>query len=109
MIDFSKIEETKIIGMKGGMGPVSVWTSNDGAVKIMKSLLPQGSSIGEHRHETNGEIVYVISGQATCALDGVEETVKPGEVHYCPRGHSHGIVNKGKEDLLVLCVVPELK
>jgi len=109
MIDFSKIEATVAIGMKGGTGPVKAWIANDGAVKIMKSVLPQGSSIGYHRHETNSEIVYVISGTATCTLDGMEETVQPGEVHYCPQGHSHGVANQGKADLVVLCVVPETK
>jgi quercetin dioxygenase-like cupin family protein len=109
MIDFSAIEETKMLGMKGGAGPVSTWIDNDGMVKIMKSVLPRGSSIGYHKHETNCEVVYVISGVASCTLDGVEETVQAGEVHYCPRGHSHGVVNKGQADLVVLCVVPEIK
>ncbi len=108
MINFSKIEKTKTQKMKGGIGSVDAWISDDGSVKIMKSVLPRGSSIGYHKHETNGEVVYVISGTATCTLDGVEEIVEPGEVHYCPKGHSHGVVNKGKNDLVVFCVVPEL-
>jgi quercetin dioxygenase-like cupin family protein len=109
MIDFTKVTETKASGVKGGRGPMAMKTSDDGMVKIAQSILPSGSSIGYHKHGSNCEVVYVISGVATCTLDGKEEIVRPGEVHYCPKGHSHGVVNNCKEDLVVLCLIPELR
>ncbi|MFR7893260.1 MAG: hypothetical protein ACLU38_03455 [Dysosmobacter sp.] len=39
--------------------------------------------------------------------DGVWEPVAPGTCHYCPKGHSHSLVNDGTEDLVTFAVVPE--
>ena len=40
---------------------------------------------------------------------GKKEILKPGTVHYCPMGHSHGMVNKGTEDFVMYAVVPNHK
>jgi len=42
-------------------------------------------------------------------MDGKTEILKPGTVHYCPMGHSHGMVNKGTEDFVMYAVVPNHK
>ena len=42
-------------------------------------------------------------------MDGKKEILKPGTVHYCPMGHSHGMVNKGTEDFVMYAVVPNHK
>lgn len=46
----------------------------------MKSILGKDCSIGEHEHKTSSEIIYVISGEAKCILDGKEEIVKKENV-----------------------------
>jgi len=52
--------------------------------------------------------MYILSGIATYVLaDGVEETVLPGEVHYCAKGASHSLQNRGTEDLTFFAVVGE--
>lgn len=33
-------------------------------------------------------------------------TLKPGDCHYCPKGHSHSLENDGAEDLVFYTVVP---
>lgn len=43
------------------------------------------------------------TGKAIC--NGVEEELKPGVIHICPRGVEHSIVNTGEEDLVMLTIV----
>ena len=40
-------------------------------------------------------------------FDRAEEIALPGQVHYCPKGHTHTTISAGDEDLLMLAVVPE--
>ena len=37
--------------------------------------------------------------------DGVEEDLRPGVMHICPKGSEHSIVNTGEEDLVMLTIV----
>jgi quercetin dioxygenase-like cupin family protein len=39
--------------------------------------------------------------------NGNEETVKEGQVHYCPMNHSHYMENISNEDVEYLAIVPE--
>lgn len=107
MIRFEEIKEVEMPEFKGGTGVIKgrMFVDKDG--KIMKLTLPKGTSIGQHTHTENREIVYVISGTATCLMDGKEEAVGAGEFHYCPKGSTHCIRNEHKEDLVLFCVVPE--
>ena len=75
--------------------------------KIMYGRLEPGSSIGFHSHETNSEIIYIISGKADFLYDSGKEEASAGECHYCPKGHSHSMINNGSEDLVFFAVVPE--
>ena len=38
--------------------------------------------------------------------DGQEVPLRPGTVHYCRPGHSHSIVNTGREPLVLFAVIP---
>lgn len=116
IIDFDKMEEVAHPQFKGGEGETLFRTFNDGQNKIMRGRLDPGCSIGYHRHEINSEIIYVLSGEARCLYDdgdepGVraDEKLVPGQCHYCPRGHSHSLINaSATEPLLFFAVVPEL-
>ncbi len=107
MINFDEIEEVAIPNLNGGEGITKANMFMDKNIKIMKSTIEKGSSIGEHIHKTSSEIVYVISGEAKCILDGKEEIVREGECHYCPKGSTHSIINNKDENLIVFDVVPE--
>lgn len=76
MIDFKDIEETVINNFYGGKGDIYCRMFKDENGKILVSRVPAKSSIGLHKHEYNSEIVYVISGEIKCILDGKEEIVK---------------------------------
>lgn len=107
MINFNEIKETEISGLNGGNGITKANMFMDTNIKIMKSVLGKGCSIGEHIHKTSSEIIYIISGTAKCTLDGKEEIVHEGECHYCPKGSTHSIANVTNEDLVMFDVVPE--
>lgn len=106
IIDFDKIELKTLKNFKGGEGQVSAHMFDDDNGKIMLATLEKGNSIGYHKHETNSEICYVISGKATFNYNGKEEVVTKGQVHYCPKGSSHGCINNEDETLVMYCVVP---
>ena len=107
MINFNNIPEKLMPNFKGGEGITAAQMFVDDKNKIMRLTLAPGASIGMHCHEDSCEIIYVLSGVGTAILDGVEEKVGEGECHYCPKGHEHSFVNKGKKDLIFFAVVPQ--
>ena len=109
IIKFKEIEEKHVDGFKGGNGPFLTRLADDGKVKIMRNILPPGSSIGLHTHEGNCEVMYIISGTITFTYDGKTETASAGEVHYCPDGHTHRAENRTDEDAEFFAIVPETK
>lgn len=75
--------------------------------KILYGRLEPGSSIGMHTHETNSEIIYILSGTASIVYDETTEELTAGVCHYCPKGHSHSMNNRGEQDLVFFAVIPE--
>jgi mannose-6-phosphate isomerase-like protein (cupin superfamily) len=107
MINFSDIQPTLMPNFQGGEGITAAQMFVDDKNKIMRITLAPGSSIGMHCHETSCEVIYVLEGIGTAVLDGVEEKVEAGKCHYCPKGHTHSFINKGKRDLVFFAVVPQ--
>lgn len=106
-IDFNAIEEKAIPAFKGGEKQFNVrmWTGE--LNKIMKGRLVSGASIGPHTHENNSEIMFITAGSGYVLYDGERIALKAGDVHYCPKGHSHSLVNDGEADLEFSAVVPQ--
>ena len=94
------METTVIKNFKGGEKEISAQMFDDEYGKIMKAVLKPGASIGYHKHEGNGEIVYAISGNAKVLYNDGEESFSAGQCHYCPNGNSHSIINTGVRTLL---------
>lgn len=107
MIDFSKILVEEMPEFKGGTGITRAKKFLTENIKIMNMSFRPGDSIGLHTHDTNCEVIYVLSGKARCVLDGVTEIVEVGQVHYCPKGHEHSLACEGDEELQVLAIIPE--
>ena len=108
IIDFNTIEEVANPQFKGGEGNTIFRTYNDGQNKIMRGRLDVGCSIGLHKHETNSEIIFILSDEARCLYDDGEERLVPGQCHYCPKGHSHSLINaSATEPLTFFAIVPE--
>ena len=108
LLSLNSIPETVIPGFKGGTGRTCARIYADESNKIMHGLLPPGASIGAlHTHETNCEVIYILSGTGKALCDDTEELLGPGSCHYCPMGHRHSLINCGSEDLVFFAVVPE--
>ncbi len=108
-IDFDSIKTTEIKNFKGGEKITFADMFDDGSVKIMRGRLESGASIGMHTHEENCEIIYILSGNGKVKYDDTVEKLTVGSCHYCPKGHSHSLVNDSDDDLIFFAVVPEIK
>ncbi len=108
IIDFKNIEESVMPHFKGGEGDTRSRNFFDGLNKIMMGHLDVGCSIGYHKHETNSEVILITSGVARCLYDDGEERLVAGDCHYCPRGHSHSLINASDSaPLEYFAIVPE--
>ena len=52
------------------------------------------------------ENIPFLSGKGTVLYDGEKLAVEAGQCHYCPKGHSHSLINDSDEDLVFFAVVP---
>lgn len=107
ILDFKNAEPTNFPNFKGGEKYLSAKMNFDGKNRILHGTLIPGATIGLHTHETNSEIIYILSGQGKVLYDGEEFEISEGMVHYCPKGHSHSLINNSKDDLVFFAVVPE--
>ena len=64
--------------------------------------IPQGVSIGEHKHTFYEEVYYLFSGEGVLIYDGVEYPMESGDISLCKIGHSHGF--KAITDSVVIVV-----
>ena len=106
LINFNAMDVTEIPNFMGGEKTTRARMRVDELGKIMRGCLEPGASIGLHTHETSSEIIYILGGTGKALYDDGCETLGPGDCHYCPRGHSHSLINDGKEPLEFFAVVP---
>lgn len=105
IIDFKSMEEKVMPAFKGGEKEYHVKKYVDEQNSIMYGTLIPGASIGLHIHEDNFEIIYILEGEGKVIYDGSEERVYPGCCHYCPKGHSHTMINDTEKNLVFFAVV----
>ena len=117
IIDFKNMEEKPVECFKGGIGITNLRKFENELGKIILGRLEPGATIGLHTHETNSEAIYIVSGTADFIYDPDTEgaadapvkyeTVTAGSCHYCPKGHTHSMVNNSSEDIVFFAVIPE--
>lgn len=109
IIDFKKMDAKAVANFKGGEGEYISKTYLDDQNRIMQGLLHPGASIGMHMHKRNSETYYIISGKGHVVMDdGTEEDFTAGEMHYCPMGHGHTLINpSATDDLVFIGIVSE--
>jgi mannose-6-phosphate isomerase-like protein (cupin superfamily) len=66
-----------------------------------KRALKPGSGIGYHLQKED-EIYYVLSGRGDMTIDGKTFEIKPGDAVLTRPGSSHGLKQKGPENLVIL-------
>lgn len=107
ILDFKQMEETVIPNFKGGQKQISARMYVDEKNRIMHSRLIPGASVGLHTHEGSSEIIYILEGSGKVLYDGGELRIEAGQVHYCPEGHEHSLINDTESDLVFFAVVPQ--
>lgn len=106
-IDFNSIEEKLLPNFKGGDKSLAARMFTDGqGNRIMKARLEPGASIGMHSHDDSSETILILSGSGHAVYDGATIVLGAGDVHYCPKGHSHCLVCDGPGDFEFFAVVP---
>lgn len=105
LINFEEIENLRREATFGGNGIFDAKIYNDGQNRIIMGNLLPGAKIGYHLHDAGSEMIYVLSGVGKAAYDDEIEDLGPGSCHYCPKGHSHDMVNTGEENLVFFAVV----
>ncbi|MDO5442508.1 MAG: cupin domain-containing protein [Bacteroidia bacterium] len=107
IINYDSIEEQALPHFKGGEKEFHARMFFDGLNRIMKGRLEPGASIGLHIHDTSSEIMFITKGEGHVIYDGEKIALKAGDVHYCPKGHEHTLINDGDGDLEFSAVVPQ--
>ena len=106
-VDFNDVREEIVNNFKGGKGSIALKMTTKNNVTFISARLTPGSSVGMHKHLTDSETIYVISGKGKTICDGETEVLKAGSVTFCPVGCSHCLINDGDEDLVFFAVVPK--
>jgi len=97
--------------MRGGNGTVQIsHAAARGALppglRLHAQLtLPVGASIGEHVHENETELFYVLQGQGEMLQDGDWLPLSPGDATSTGGGQSHALRNTGEEPLVVMATI----
>ena len=83
-------------------------TSGTGAQKLGCSIyrVPPGkTAFPFHKHFSNEEAIFVLSGKGSLRLDEDKYDVGPGDfIALPPEGPNHQLINTGAEDLEYLCL-----
>jgi mannose-6-phosphate isomerase-like protein (cupin superfamily) len=69
---------------------------------INYTILPPGTSIGEHKHGNNEEAYVILEGNGIMSLEDEKYDVKPGSVIINKPYGTHGLLNNGSKDMKVL-------
>lgn len=108
IIDFDAMELKVLPAFKGGEKEYRANMFDDENGKIMRGKLIPGASIGLHTHTDSSEVIFIVSGTGTVIDDGGEpQAVRPGLCLYCPKGHSHTLMNISDADLDFYAFVPK--
>ena len=106
-IDFNGINEETINSFHGGKGSITLKKTTKNNVTFISAKLHPFSSVGMHKHLTDSETIYILSGKGKTVCDSETEVLKAGSVTFCPVGCSHTLINDGEEDLVFFAVIPK--
>ena len=77
-----------------------------GAGKLFsRTVLVAGASIGEHRHEGEFEVYYVLAGTVEVLDGSTWVALDRGDMHLCASGESHALKNSGTEEAQILMLI----
>ncbi|MCD6308801.1 MAG: cupin domain-containing protein [Candidatus Latescibacteria bacterium] len=76
---------------------------------VSHAVVPPGSSIGYHQHNTREEVYYLIAGRGRLTANGRTFDVRAGDAVPCRLHGAHGIYNDSGDDLELLIFSCSLK
>ena len=96
--------------LREGEGSVQMIHLVDGSTQknarlFTEMTLNPGCSIGYHKHDSETEYFFILSGTGTVNDDGKEVQVKPGDSIITGNGAFHSIKNTGDVPLLFHAVI----
>ncbi len=106
-----EMTSTVKVNMRDGDGQVKITNMLEageyaGKSRLIATLtLEPGCSIGEHVHENEEEVFYIIEGQAEYYDNGEWVTLYKGDSCVCLGGQKHSIANRSNETLVVAAVI----
>jgi mannose-6-phosphate isomerase-like protein (cupin superfamily) len=98
----------KIHGGTGIIDAQHVFEADDMAGKCTlcaKCVFHPGDSIGQHVHETNAEIYYVLEGELVVTEGEKEYVLRPGDGAFTTGGASHRVENRTQQTASMLAVI----
>ena len=105
--DRSLLQPVRCHGGRGEVGFREVWGTRDFSTNfeyLCHLLLPPGTSIGYHRHDTVEEAYMIMHGRGRVTVDGETAEVGRGDVIPNRLGGAHGISNHTAADLELFVV-----
>lgn len=109
---YSELKRTQVEHMKDGNGVIKfthILNNPDemlGKGRLFAQLtVDPGCSIGQHTHEGDAEIFYVLSGEATTQENGQDVTLYAGDMAVCNDGESHFLANRTNEPLKLIALI----
>ena len=94
-------KEAKGASIKVLVGPEEGWKNH-----VMRELsVKAGGFTPKHAHPWP-HINYILAGEGSLMIDGVETLVKAGSFAYVPANKLHQFKNQGDELFRFICIVP---
>lgn len=102
-------KRTNIEQLHGGKGVIGIEKCDvpeHAAFKaVVKVTVPTGASIGYHTHRDDYEGYYIMKGDGIFQDDDGDHIVTAGDFCLIERGGSHGIENRGADELIIFATV----
>ncbi len=69
------------------------------------AVLMPGASVGNHKHEGDFEVYYILTGEGVYNDNGTVLPIAAGDVAICQDGEVHGLENTGSENLEFIALI----
>lgn len=97
--------------MRGGDGIVTIFHAVDHEKLpphfrlISPVMLEKGCGIGDHAHNGETEVFYVLKGEGVYDDNGIKRSFKTGDMSFTGNGEHHSIYNEKDEPLLLFAAI----
>ncbi len=105
-------QEKESRNIRGGIGEVRMEKILNNVDELFgkgrmfnRMIVDPGNTIGEHYHDGDNEIFYILSGTGEYNDNGTIVTVEPGDTTVCRDGEMHGLKNTGDVPLEMIALI----